>query len=143
MEFQGNNKDEVLACSSILYDEDVEEEMDNDDVKMLEAVQQVLGVPFGSYFENSLLFAMSRETPTSLNLCNGPSTSLLKSTSYPKSVNSNDWGGLDPYEFCRRRRWSSVKPPPTPPNPYDDFSAAFRALLANHLPSGEVDWDAP
>ncbi|VFQ64010.1 unnamed protein product [Cuscuta campestris] len=55
-------------------------------------------------------------------------------------------GGLDPYEFCRRlprRQWPSVKPPPLPPNPYDDFSEAYKALSANRLPDGRIDWDAP
>ncbi|VFQ95754.1 unnamed protein product [Cuscuta campestris] len=52
----------------------------------------------------------------------------------------------DPYEFCRRlprRQWSSVKPPPLPPNPYEDFSEAYKALSANRLPNGRIDWDAP
>ncbi|VFQ68769.1 unnamed protein product [Cuscuta campestris] len=39
--------------------------------------------------------------------------------------------------------WSSVKPPPVPPNPYDDFSEAYKALSANRLPDGRIDWDAP
>ncbi|VFQ79291.1 unnamed protein product [Cuscuta campestris] len=55
-------------------------------------------------------------------------------------------GGLDPYEFCRRlprRQWPSVKPPPIPPNPYEDFGEAYKALSANRLPDWRIDWDAP
>ncbi|VFQ95610.1 unnamed protein product [Cuscuta campestris] len=84
--------------------------------------------------------------PVSLNLSDGLAPSSPEPASSPKSVNSNDWGGLDPYEFCRRlprRQWPSVKPPPLPPNPYDDFSEAYKALSANRLPDGRIDWDAP
>ncbi|VFQ83435.1 unnamed protein product [Cuscuta campestris] len=80
--------------------------------------------------------------PVSLNLSDGPAPSSPELASSPRSVNSNDWGGLDPYEFCRRQ-WPSVKPPPLPPNPYDDFSEAYKALSANRLPDGRIDWDAP
>ncbi|VFQ82093.1 unnamed protein product [Cuscuta campestris] len=76
-----------------------------------------------------------------------PGANLTTACLFPKSVNSNDWGGgLDPYEFCLRlprRQWPSVKPLPIPPNPYDDFSAAYKALSANRLPNGQIDWDAP
>ncbi|VFQ79458.1 unnamed protein product [Cuscuta campestris] len=43
----------------------------------------------------------------------------------------------------RAQQWSSVKPPPLPPNPYEDFSEAYKALSANRLPDGRIDWDAP
>ncbi|VFQ64850.1 unnamed protein product [Cuscuta campestris] len=82
----------------------------------------------------------------SLNLSDGPAPSSPEPASSPRSVNSNDGGGLDPYEFCRRlprRQWPSVKPPPLPPNPYEDFSEAYKALSANRLPNGRIDWDAP
>ncbi|VFQ65928.1 unnamed protein product [Cuscuta campestris] len=54
--------------------------------------------------------------------------------------------GDDPYKFCRqlpRRQWPLVKPPPVPPNPYDDFSEAYKALSTNRLPDGRIHWDAP
>ncbi|VFR01195.1 unnamed protein product [Cuscuta campestris] len=92
------------------------------------------------------IIAMSEGIPVSLNLSDGPALSSPEPASSPKSINSNDWGGLDPYEFCRRlprRQWPSVKPPPQPPNPYDDFSEAYKALSANRLPDGRIDWDAP
>ncbi|VFQ64405.1 unnamed protein product [Cuscuta campestris] len=86
-------------------------------------------------------------TPISLNLSDGPAPSSPEPASSPQSVNSNDWGGgLDPYEFCRRlprRQWPSVRLPPLPPNPYEDFSEVYKALSANRLPDGRIDWDAP
>ncbi|VFQ91612.1 unnamed protein product [Cuscuta campestris] len=84
--------------------------------------------------------------PVSLDLSDGPAPSSPEPASSPKSVNSNDWGGPDPYEFCRRlprRQWPSVKLPPPPPNPYEDFSEAYEALSANRLSDGRIDWDAP
>ncbi|VFQ80111.1 unnamed protein product [Cuscuta campestris] len=45
--------------------------------------------------------------------------------------------------FLHPCHWPSVKPPPLPPNPYEDFSEAYKALSANRLPDGRIDWDAP
>ncbi|VFQ80926.1 unnamed protein product [Cuscuta campestris] len=94
--------------------------------------------------------AMSKAgIPVSLDLSDGPAPSSPEPDSSPKSVNSNDSPPpppLDPYEFCLRlprRQWPSVKPPPPPPNPYEDSSEAYKALSANRLPDGRIDWDAP
>ncbi|VFQ95627.1 unnamed protein product [Cuscuta campestris] len=83
--------------------------------------------------------------PVSLNLSDGLAPSSPEPVSSPgQSILMT--GGLDLYEFCRRlprRQWPSVKPPPLPPNPYEDFSEAYKALSANRLPNGRIDWDAP